>query len=219
MSNLWRMDSPFMQKMTTITNLIILNALWIICSIPIITMGAATTAMYSVLFAYRRQETDSVLKPFFSAFKKNFRRSTLCWIVLLVLILALAYDAIVLIFGAEMQLFLCIPVIIIGLMVVITIVYIFPQIALFENKTIPMIKNGFLLFVLYPLQSIAVIILTLLPLILLLFIPQLFWFSILLWTLIGISLCAKINCFLLSKIFERYIPKSEEETTEETEEN
>jgi uncharacterized membrane protein YesL len=208
-----------MQKMTTITNLIILNALWIICSIPIITMGAATTAMYSVLFAYRRQETDSVLKPFFSAFKKNFRRSTLCWIVLLVLILALAYDAIVLIFGAEMQLFLCIPVIIIGLMVVITVVYIFPQIALFENKTIPMIKNGFLLFVLYPLQSIAVIILTLLPLILLLFIPQLFWFSILLWTLIGISLCAKINCFLLSKIFERYIPKSEEETTEETEEN
>lgn len=209
MSNLWHPNSPFMQKMTSITNLLILNVLWILCSLPIITMGAATTAMYSVLFAYRRKETDSVFKPFFAAFKKNFLRSTLCWIVLLVLGIALAYDAILLIYGAESQIFLCIPVIIIGVLVAITCVYIFPQIAMFDNKPWAMVKNGFLLFVLNPIQSVGIMILVFLPLILFLFIPQVFWFTFMLWVLIGFSLCANISSYLLWKIFEKYIPKPE----------
>lgn len=209
MSSIWRLDSPFMQKMTSITNLMILNILWIICSLPIITMGAATTAMYSVLFAYRRKETDSVFKPFFVALKQNFLRSTLCWLILLVLGVALAYDAILLIYGAEFQLFLCIPVIIVAVLVAITGVYMFPQIAMFDNKPWAMVKNGFLLFLLYPFQSIAIIILVFLPLILFLFIPQVFWLTFIIWVLIGFSLCASLNSFLLVKIFDRYIPKAE----------
>ena len=209
MSKLWRIDSPFLQKMTTISNLLILNILWILCSIPIVTMGTATTAMYSVLFAYRRKETDSVFKPFFTAFRKNFVRSTLCWLVLLVLGIALGYDAILLIYGVESQIFLCIPVIIVGLLVVITGIYLFPQIAMFDNKLLPMIKNSFLLFMLNPIPSVAIMILALFPWILLLFLPQIFWLTLLLWTLIGISLCAYLSSFLLLKIFEKYIPKTE----------
>lgn len=209
MANLWHPDSPFMQKMTSITNLLILNILWILCSLPVITMGAATTAMYSVLFAYRRKETDSVLKPFFSAFKKNFLRSTLCWLVLVILTVALVYDALLLIYGAENEIFLCIPVIITAILVVITGVYLFPQIAMFENKPLAMVKNGLLLFMLNPIQSITIIILNFLPLILFLFFTQIFWITFMLWVLIGFSLCAKLSTFLLSKIMEKYISKEE----------
>lgn len=215
MSTLWRMDSPFMQKMTFVTNLLILNVLCVLCSIPIVTIGASTTAMYSVLFAYRRKETDTVVKPFFVAFKKAFVKSTLCWLVLLVLIVALGYDILLLIHGAEMQLFLCIPVIIVGILVVIAGVYLFPQLALFDNKLKPMIKNSFLLFVLYPLQSIAIIILTLFPWILLLFIPQIFWLTLLFWTLIGFAALYYINTFLLMTIFKRYMPEEQPEETQD----
>lgn len=209
MSNLWRYDSPFIRFMTSVTNLVILNVLWIICSLPIITMGAATTAMYSVLFAYRRKETDSVLKPFFSAFKKGFAQSTICWLILLVLGAILGYDALLLIYGAEFQLFLCIPVVILGILELIVGIYIFPQIAMFDNKLKFMLKNSFLLFMLNPIVSIAVMILALLPWILLLFFPQIFWLTLLLWTLIGVALCASINSFLLKKIFEKYTEKTE----------
>ena len=209
MSNLWRYDSPFMRIMTSVTNLVILNVLWIICSLPIVTMGAATTAMYSVLFAYRRKETDAVLKPFFTAFKKSFVQSTICWIVLLALGIVLGYDALLLIYGAEVQLFLCVPVVILGIIELIIGIYIFPQIAMFDNKLNFMIKNSFLLFALNPIFSIAVMILALLPWILLLFFPQIFWLSLLLWTLIGVALCASINSFLLKKIFEKYTEKTE----------
>ena len=215
MSNLWRMDSPFMQKMTFVTNLLIVNVLWLLCSIPILTIGASTTAMYSVLFAYRRKETDSVVKPFFAAFKKAFVKSTICWIVLFILGIALGYDILLLIHGAEMQLFLCIPVILVGLLVIIVGAYLFPQLALFDNKLMTMVKNSFLLFMLYPIQSITVIILTLFPWILLLFIPQLFWFTLLLWTLIGISVFAYINTFLLLSIFKKYIPEPQMDTPQD----
>ena len=208
MSNLWRYDSPFIQKMTAVTNLVILNVLWLICSLPIITMGSATSAMYSVLFAYRRKETDSVLKPFFSALKKTFVQSTICWLILLALGFVLGYDALLLIYGAENQLFLCIPVVILGFLVIVTGIYIFPQIAMFDNKLIPMVKNCFLLFFLNPIISLAVMLLALLPWILLLFFPQIFWMTLLLWTLIGFSLCASINSFLLKKIFDKYIEKA-----------
>lgn len=208
MSNLWRMDSPFMQKMNHITNLLLVNVLWILCSLPIVTMGAATSAMYSVLFAYRRKETDSVFRPFFHAFKKAFAQSTICWLILLGLAIALCYDVLLLINGAENQLFLCIPVIIVGLLVIVTGIYIFPQIALFDNKLAPMVKNCFLLFILNPLPSIAIACLTLLPWILLLFLPQIFWFTILLWTLIGFSLCANVSSILLLNIFGKYMEKT-----------
>ena len=76
MAGIFHPDSKLMRLMTGITNLVCLNLLWIICCIPIITAGAATTAMYSVLFAYITGQDDAVLKPFFRAFRNNFRQAT-----------------------------------------------------------------------------------------------------------------------------------------------
>ena len=198
-----------MQKMTAITNLLLLNILWIVCSIPIITIGSATTAMYSVLFAYRRKETDSVFRPFFTAFRKNFVRSTLSWVVMLLLVAALGYDVILLIYGSTLSPLLSIPVIIVGLLVVIAGIYLFPQIALFDNKLLPMLKNCFLLFMLNPIHSLALMILALFPVILFLFLPQIFWITLLFWTLIGVAACASLSSFFLLKIFTKYIPEKE----------
>ena len=77
MKGIFGFDSPVMQKLALLTNLILLNFLWIICSLPIITMGAATTAMNSVIFQYLDSGNDAVIKPFFKAFVSNFRQSTL----------------------------------------------------------------------------------------------------------------------------------------------
>lgn len=210
MSNLWKIDSRFMQTMTLITNLVFVNLLWLLCSLPIITAGAATSAMYSVLFAYREKKTDSVFKPFFSAFKRNFRQSTVIWLILLAVTLVLGYDVLYLIFEIKKFSFLGIPVIIAGLLILISGAYIFPQIAMFQNKLISMVKNSFLLFMLFPILSVAIILLNLLPWILLLFSPQVFWLTILVWTLIGFALLAYLNCYLLHFIFKRYLPTQEE---------
>ena len=69
---MFRYDSPYMRVMTGFANLVILNLLWILCSIPVITAGASTASMYYVVFCWLTKEDDAVIKPFFKAFKKPF---------------------------------------------------------------------------------------------------------------------------------------------------
>lgn len=65
----------------TLANTVFLNLLFLLCSIPIITMGASLTAMYAGLRASIKKEP--CYKAFFRTFRKSFARSTLAWLILL----------------------------------------------------------------------------------------------------------------------------------------
>ena len=67
-------------------DLIALNLIWLICCIPIITIGPATTSMYCVARKMAEGEWPAVLKSFFKAFKDNFKQSLLVFLALCVLI-------------------------------------------------------------------------------------------------------------------------------------
>lgn len=69
-----------------------LNLLWIVCSIPIITIGASTTAMYSVMLKLVKNEEGYIVKGFLKAFKENFRQSTLMWLLYLVFGIVIVVD-------------------------------------------------------------------------------------------------------------------------------
>lgn len=76
-------DSPVIGFLNKAVDLILLNFLWIVCSLPVVTMGASTAAMYYVCIISIRQGDGYVLKRFFGAFKDNFLKATIVWIVLL----------------------------------------------------------------------------------------------------------------------------------------
>ena len=79
MGNIFRLESPVMKILTLAANLVCLNILWLLCSLPIVTAGASTAAMYYVVFQYINDQDDAVLKPFLKAFKENFRTATPDW--------------------------------------------------------------------------------------------------------------------------------------------
>lgn len=60
---------------------VILNLMFLVCSLPLVTMGAAFTALYSGLRALIKKEP--YLRAFFLALRKGFARSTLAWVILL----------------------------------------------------------------------------------------------------------------------------------------
>ena len=62
--------------------LIALNLLWIVCSLPIITAGASTTALFYCTLKLHKDGDIRVLHDFFKSFKQNFRQSTLIWILM-----------------------------------------------------------------------------------------------------------------------------------------
>ena len=62
--------------------LIALNLLWIVCSLPVITAGASTTALFYCTLKLHKDGDIRVLHDFFKSFKRNFRQSTLIWILM-----------------------------------------------------------------------------------------------------------------------------------------
>lgn len=89
---IFKFDSPVMQFMGKVADMIILNLLTLVLSIPIVTFGAAYTAKYYVSMKIVRGDEGTLFKPYFKAFKDNFKQSTIIWIIQLVILLLLGLD-------------------------------------------------------------------------------------------------------------------------------
>ncbi len=87
MSNFFGLDSPFYKIGNSIADVFILSFLWTICSLPIITIGASTTALFYTATRIVTNRDGYIFKDFFKSFKKDFLRATSVWILILVLFL------------------------------------------------------------------------------------------------------------------------------------
>ncbi len=86
MNSLFSYENKFMQVLMTLGDLIILNLLFLLCSIPIVTMGAAQAGLYTAVRTITDKNDDtSPTKAFFRGFKSGFLKITLVWMVFLVL--------------------------------------------------------------------------------------------------------------------------------------
>ena len=85
-------DNGVTRFLGRIADFMFLNILWIVCSIPIITIGASTTAMYSVMLKLVKNEEGYIVKGFLKAFKENFKQSTIMWLLYLVLGILIVVD-------------------------------------------------------------------------------------------------------------------------------
>ena len=205
MNKLFDMDTPLMRKLSQVPDLMLLNLLWLLCSAPVVTAGAATVAMHAVLQRYVAGEENGVLRPFFDAFRKNFKQSTGLWLPMLLVIGLLLLDFLFLMEkAAGLQLLLWIPLLLIGTVVSILLAYGFPLMARYENQTGTIVSNAFLLFSLHFFPSLAAVALTLLPWLLFLLLPETFVQTGALWLLVGFSLLAYIAEHILLPIFKKY---------------
>ena len=93
---LFSYDSKFSQAILKLCYSCYLNLLWFLCSIPVFTAGAATTALYDVTLRISRGEDPSLTSRFFRAFRENFRQSTILWLILLALGILLSLDGYIL---------------------------------------------------------------------------------------------------------------------------
>ncbi|MBO4337067.1 MAG: YesL family protein [Lachnospiraceae bacterium] len=89
---LFAFDSPVMQAISTATDYVILNLLWIVCSLPVFTAGAAMSAKYYTSMKLYRGEAPAVFKSFFSSFAKNLKQTILPSIVIFIIMGALTAD-------------------------------------------------------------------------------------------------------------------------------
>ncbi len=202
MRNLLNPDNVVMSLITRIVYSVWLNILWFVCSLPVVTAGASTTALFYVTLKMVKNEEGNVTAQFFSAFRDNFRFSTKVWLIMLAAQAALAFDGYVLWhmrFTNAFWTFLTAVFIVLLAACFITAMYIFPLMARFENTVVAMFRNSIMIGIRYLLCTVAM---TAIYFIMLLIIVRFFTPAV----IFGEGLCAFLCSYLLSGILDRLTP-------------
>ena len=190
---------------TKILDLMGLNLIFILSCLPLLTIGASLTSLYSVTLKMADPDRDYFLiKDYMSAFKKNFLQSTTVMGVILLKV-ALLIGIIFLINhaadGSEPSLLVTAPFLVIVTIIGFVVMYSFPLVAYFENTTRQVFKNAFIMSFHQMAKSIV---LFLIALIIIVVLPLFFtglWF---LWLLLAFSLTAYLQSLILIRIFKSY---------------
>ena len=157
-------ESRFSQILMKLCYSCYLNVIWFICSLPIITIGASTTALYYASLKIIRGEESYAGRLFFHSFKENFKQATQLWLILLGAGVFLGADGYILfhlrkISSGTMAIvwtLILALVIAAAVMYVIVLEYVFPLLASVDNTNTAMLKNAFLIGTHYLFATILV---------------------------------------------------------------
>ena len=211
MGKLFGQDSPAIKFLWKMADLIALNLIWLICCIPVITIGPSTTAMYCVVRKIAKGEWPAIFKTFFKEFKNNFKQALIVFLVLLIPICLVVVYLVLSVSGALNGLVLIkylsyLAIVIIGCICT----YVYPLMAHFDNTVGNTLKNAVLLPLANPVLALIATALNLLPLLIMLINFELFVTVSFFWLVIGFSVTALVNTKMLGWLFERFAPPESE---------
>ena len=195
-------DNVVVRALTKICDMVCLNVLWLICCIPIVTIGAATTALYTIMLKMVKNEEGYIFRGFFKAFKSSFKQSTIIWIIVLLLGIVCTIDyRVAAVMPGTVGLVMRTIFFLLGFILLSVTIYIFPLTARYENSIRATFRNALILTVgklPYTLLMVAVMVLAVIGS---LWNTATLMFTLPLWSLIGGSLIAWINSYILRRVF------------------
>lgn len=150
MDRLFNPENPFWSFMNKVMDVFMISILWFIFSIPIITIGASTTALFQFTLKLTADEEGYVCRSFIRAFFKNFVQATAAWAVVLVCGGFLAFDLYLsrrLPLMPVMQNGLFFAIISIMIVFLLTVLYVFPLLSFFHVKLKQLIGHAFIMAV------------------------------------------------------------------------
>ena len=210
MGKLFNYDSGLIQFLNKIVDCAFLSILWLIFSLPLFTMGAATTALYYTANKVIRHSRSHVLREFWGSFKSNFKQSTIMNLILMVIYFFVieniylyylkVYDGIV---GKPMFIFN----VILGFIVLAWSLHVFPFIARFENKLKAIAKLCAYFAIRHAGATILLILSLAVALLLLWFFPFLIFVMPAFYMLVA--------TFILEPIYRRYMSDEDLQAEEE----
>lgn len=197
-------DGPLMRALVSIGELILLNLLFLLCCLPVLTAGASAAAMYTVTFHELDGKGGHVCRQFFAAFRANFKKATLQWLVMLAVAGVLYADFCIITQTAFAGKAVVEIVFVIVLTLYLpTLTFLFPIQAYFENSVAKTLKNAVALGLAKLPQSVLLIALNGFPLLLLYFNITAFFRLLPLWCVIGFSVTARLSGRLFRRIFRK----------------
>lgn len=204
MFSMFSPDSKIMQIIGRVTDLVLLNIIFLLTCLPVFTIGAAVTAMYTLCFRMLRQEDGNIIKPYFRAFKENFKPATGIFAILLLILVPdyLYFDRF---FHAEGALYYAFYFFVfVAALTLLTAGLAFPWVSQFRNSIPQTLQNALLLSISHLPRSIAVAVINLLPAALWILNFDLFTKVSFLWLALYFAAAAYMNAAILYPVFKPY---------------
>lgn len=217
MNKWFSLDSPFMTALSKMTDMVLLSTLWFVCCLPVVTIGASTTAMYYVALKMARKEEDKITTAFFQAFKSNFKQATAMNMISLVVGVVLLLDCWIML-GSQgtAGMLSCAAFFAMFIWLLCVMFYAYPMQAQFYNTVKQTLINAAILSVRKFPVTVIVFVLNMLPVILG-FIPG-GWTVVVsttpVWILLTPGVVAFINAKLFAKMFDPFLKAAKERKEE-----
>lgn len=201
MKSLFNLENPFMQLLTRVGDLILLNALTLLCSLPIFTAGAAQAALHRVCQDMAFETDSGILRSYFRAFRENFRQATVIWLGEVVLTAALVCDFLLVMayFGKSLWMYILLGIL--ALLAAMICAYLMPLIARYRNTLRQHLSNAVVLAVVKLPKSLILAALNLLPVILAVISLNVFVQTLIFWVILGFAFVAYIQETLLKSVY------------------
>lgn len=192
----FRYDSAFWNVTSKMFDIMLLNILWFITSIPIITIGASTKALFAVTLKQYKGDEPSIIIIYFQEFIKQFKKSTILWLNIVLIIIWLLLGICVF---TNYNIIFVIAELSILLIFMITSIYIFPISIQTDDNILNIWKFSMYTALLHFPQSIVLLACIILPIILTLFVTNLLPFMLFLWIFFGFAGICYLQSFIIKK--------------------
>lgn len=204
MSNFFNMDNGFFTALSKFVDIIIISLIFLICCLPIVTIGPATTSLYYAVVKVIRRERGYLTREFFHSFKMNFKSGVISGVIVTLLFLVLFFDrkfaanmtgtkgfVLLSIFNAMLFLLACVTL------------YVFPVLSRFSVGIKQLFKTSLYMAVRHLPTTILMAIVTAA------FILGTYIMPIAI--LITPALCTLVTSFLMERVFKKYMPEKTED--------
>ena len=197
MKKFFSIDNPLMAALSVAADLLVLNLLTILASLPVITCGAAIVAMHSVVIKIVRGEECYIIKPFFKEFASNIRKGILLSVIMIVASVVVYFDyRAAKAYIPQMR----VAVIAIGIILLAILFYAFALMARYENTFPATMKNAVILSIAYFPRTLFMVVCA----VGLWFVcVHVYRIGIPILAMFGISIPCYVNILLMNKMFHK----------------
>lgn len=154
-NSFFSIESPLYKFMTRLTDIIKLNFLWLLCSIPIITMGASTAAAFSVTLKMVEDEEGYVARTFFHEFKVNLKKGSVIGIIQFIAMYAIYLDFQLAGAVESSSTMFTVVGVIASFLAFMHLIYAYALLARYENTIINTMRNSYSICIRYFAKTIG----------------------------------------------------------------
>lgn len=194
-----------MRFLGRIGDIIILNLIFVVTSLPVITIGTALSALYTVAMKLARGEEPSILKEYMKAFRRNMKPATISWLFMAAagVFIFVDFRLVGVFSGTAYTVMRLLLAMIFGVWV-LTFLYLFPYIARFENTVFHSIKNALFLSAAHVPSTVMMLVISVGLIVATLFTSRTFVIGTIAWFFAGFAVVAYTQAFLFVRIFAKY---------------